>query len=79
VQLAWTASNATGIAGYRLYYGNRSRNYAQAFGSGVQVGNSTQFTVSGLPVGTTYYFSVTAVDTAGNESAYSNEAIKLVQ
>ncbi len=35
--------------------------------------------MDGLLPGTTYFFAVTAYDTSGNESDYSNEASKLVQ
>ena len=41
--------------------------------------NSTSFNATGLQKGVTYYFSVTAVDSLGSESTYSNEASKLVQ
>ena len=39
----------------------------------VNVGNSTSCTISALNVGTTYYFAVTAYDSDGNESDFSNE------
>jgi fibronectin type 3 domain-containing protein len=51
----------------------------QSLGSGVPVASGTSFSVTGLAAGKTYYFSVTAVDGAGNESSYSNEASKFVQ
>jgi fibronectin type 3 domain-containing protein len=77
--LSWLASTGTGVAGYRVYYGSSSRSYLQAYGSGVAVGSGTSFSVTGLAAGKTYYFSVTAVDSAGTESSYSNEASKFVQ
>jgi fibronectin type 3 domain-containing protein len=79
VSLAWSASSAPNVVGYRLYYGTAPRTYSQSFGAGVAVGNTTTFNVSGLTAGKTYYFAVTAVDNLGNESAYSNEASKAVQ
>jgi fibronectin type 3 domain-containing protein len=39
---------------------------------------TNSFTQVGLASGTTYYFTVTAIDPAGVESAQSNEASKLV-
>jgi len=48
-------------------------------GGGVSAGNATTFTVTGLPRGSLYYFTVTSVDAAGNESNYSNEVSKLIQ
>jgi hypothetical protein len=46
----------------------------QARGNGVAVGATDTFTVTGLERSRTYYFAVTAVDSAGAESAFSNEA-----
>ena len=63
---------------HRVYYGTASRDYIQAAGAGIEVGFNTTFTVAGLARGRTYYFGVTAVDAAGNESAPSNEATKFV-
>jgi Fibronectin type III domain len=74
--LSWTAP-AGSVAGYRVYYGTASRSYSQALGSGTVV-TGTTFTISSLPAGYTYYFAVTAFDDAGVESAYSNEASKLI-
>jgi PKD repeat protein len=76
VQLSWNAptTNADGttlrdLAGYRLHYGLSSRNYT----SSVNVGNTTSYTLSGLTSGQRYYVAVTAYDTSGNQSSYSNE------
>ena len=74
--LTWTAPTGA-VTGYRVYFGTTSRSYSQAFGSGNYV-TTTSSTLSGLPSGYTYYFSVTAIDATGVESAYSNEASKLI-
>ena len=67
------------MAGYRVYYGTSSRSYLQSKGSGANTGKTTQYTASGLQSGRTYYFSVTAYDAVGNESAYSSEVSKVAQ
>ena len=67
--LAWDPSSAAGIRGYRLHYGTTSRGYSQSS----DLGNTTTTTVSNLVPGQTYYFAVTDYNTAGVESAYSNE------
>src|SRR5437867_3419151 len=69
VTLVWNASPGTNIAGYNVYYGVASRTYTNK----VNVGNATNATVSGLIAGTTYFFAVSAYDTYGLESDYSNE------
>ena len=73
--LTWDAptTNADGtpltdLAGYKIYYGTSSGSYTTT----VDAGNVTTYNVPALPSGT-YYFAVTAVDTSGNESDYSNE------
>jgi fibronectin type 3 domain-containing protein len=76
--LTWAAPTGTvTVTGYRVYYGVASRSYSQALGSGAYV-KTPSATVSGLLSGRTYYFAVTAVNAAGVESAYSNEASKLI-
>jgi len=72
--LMWDA--ATAATGYRVYYGTAPGVYLQALGQGFSVGNVLTYTVTGLSSGTRYYFAVTAVDTLGNESGYSNEVFK---
>jgi hypothetical protein len=67
VTLAWNA--VTDVAGYRLHYGTASGNYAQS----QDVGNTTTATVSSLTPGVTYFFVVTALNTAGLESLPTNE------
>jgi hypothetical protein len=66
--LAWDANTESDLAGYKIYYGNGSHVY----GSPVILGKVTTYTITNLPAGT-YYFAVTAYNTAGLESGYSNE------
>jgi hypothetical protein len=70
VPLAWNVSTNANIGGYKIYFGPASRTYTNA----VDVGNVTNTVIAGLAAGTTYYFAATTYDTAGVESAFSNEA-----
>jgi fibronectin type 3 domain-containing protein len=45
----------------------------------VTVTAGTNFTATGLQTGKKYYFAVTAIDAAENESQFSNEVSKTVQ
>src|SRR5262245_3399782 len=75
VQLAWDAplqadgTPVPNLAGYKLYYGSQSGQYQTA----ILVGMTTTYTVTNISAGQTYYFAATAYDTAGTESAFSNE------
>ena len=73
VSLSWSPNSESDLAGYKLYYGTSSRNYSNS----VNLGKTTSHTVAGLSAGT-YYFALTAYDTAGNESSYSNEVLKAI-
>jgi hypothetical protein len=57
------------LAGYKIYYGNSSRNYDDT----TDVGNQTSWTITDLIDTESYYFAVTAYDIYANESGYSNE------
>src|SRR5712692_2321744 len=74
--LAWDAVTAPTLSGYRVYFGTAPGTYLQSLGQGISVGNVTAYTLTGLASGTQYYFAVTAFDTLGVESAYSNEVSK---
>jgi len=74
--LTWSPVIEPNLAGYRVYYGSVPGVYGQTFGSGINAGNVTTYTVLGLLNGVRYYFAVTAYDAAGNESDYSNEVSK---
>jgi hypothetical protein len=69
VHLAWDPNAEPDVIGYRLYLGDRSGSYQRH----VPVNGATEATVADLAPEATYYFAVTAVNTAGLESAASNE------
>ena len=80
--LNWTAPTLnddgtalTDLAGYKIYYGQSSG----AYGNPIQIDNPsvTTYLVDGL-VPSTYYFVATAFNTAGVESRFSDEAVKVV-
>jgi len=75
--LAWDAVTAQNLSGYRVYYGTTS-GATSAYTGSVSVGNVTTYALNGLSNQTTYYMAVTALDTSGNESPYSNEVSKLI-
>lgn len=70
VTLNWTATDPDDTVGFTLYYGTNSGAYV----SEVYLDNAanTAATVDGLINGTTYYFTVKAMDADGNESLPSN-------
>jgi hypothetical protein len=68
VTLEWEGSSG-GVAGYNVFQGTSSRNYDVT----LDVGNWTSVTIADLKEGEAYYFAVTAYDSEGNESGYSNE------
>src|SRR6516164_2304566 len=69
VTLAWDPSSGPNLAGYRVHEGTSSGIYTQV----LYVGNVTTATISNLTAGVTFYFAVTAYNTSGLESTYSNE------
>jgi len=63
-------SNLTDLDGYVLYIGTSPDDYTQY----IDVGNVTTYILSDLVYDIPYYFAITAYDTVGNESDYSNQA-----
>ncbi len=86
VELAWDANTESDLAGYYVYYKTGSSG-APYDGTGVNEGDSPiqvplgdltdqdnpNYTITGLSDTETYFFVVTAYNTEGHESAYSNE------
>ncbi len=66
--LNWKPNIEPDLAGYKLYQGTTYGVYDYP----IAVGNVTSYMVSSLEVGKTYFFSMTAYDTSGNESPHSN-------
>ncbi|MFA5829354.1 MAG: fibronectin type III domain-containing protein [Candidatus Gracilibacteria bacterium] len=75
--LTWdVATDNVGVSGYKVYYGLKPvKGDGDSYTYGpVDVKNVITYQVKTLKNGTTYYFSVTAYDAAGNESnSYSLE------
>jgi hypothetical protein len=69
VALAWDGSPSPEVTGYRVSYGAASGIYTNS----VAMGNVTNITVPNLTSGVTYFFAVSAFDSNGLESAFSNE------
>jgi len=74
--LEWDAVPYPNLRGYRVYYGPDPEMYLQLPGQGIDVGNATSHTITGLASGRRYYFAVTAVDHSGNESEFSEQVYK---
>ena len=80
--LSWTppTTNADGsaltdLAGFKIYRGTSQGIYPNV--TTVADSGIATYVVENLPPGT-HYFVITAYDTAGNESSYSNEASKTI-
>lgn len=77
ITLSWQANTEADLAGYKLYQSTTSGQYAAPV---VTVGPVTtqKLTIPSPQVDTTYYFTLSAYDLAGNESGKSSEVSKLV-
>jgi hypothetical protein len=65
--LSWEPNDEPDVSGYNFYYGTSSRDY----GPPVSLGNVSSHSLSGFEDQT--YGALTATDTSGNESGYSQE------
>ena len=77
VDLSWNISNSTNTTGYNVYRGTTSAGPYSKINSGGLVA-STLYTDSNVTSGQTYYYVVTAVDSSGTESGYSNQTQAVV-
>jgi hypothetical protein len=76
VVLAWDPNSESDLAGYNVFQANAAGGpYAKIGSTGVLA--APTYTVSGLLPGT-YFWVVTAFNTAGQESGYSNEVSKVI-
>lgn len=85
--LSWNANAEADIAGYRVFYDTDggypySGTGATEGPSGIDVGNVTSYSLSGLPANSNIYFTVLAYDSSGDEWAgeswYAQEVIQAI-
>jgi len=77
VDLSWNGSSSANISGYNVYRGmNSAGPYSKINNAGLVA--SALYTDSGVASGQTYYYVVTAVDSSGAESGYSNSTQAIV-
>ncbi|MFB3850588.1 MAG: C25 family cysteine peptidase [Acidobacteriota bacterium] len=72
LKISWNANSETDLSYYKLYWGTSSNVYTN---SQTYPKTTTSTTISGLSTNVNYYFALTATNSSGKESAYSNEAI----
>ncbi len=70
VRVRWEANTESDLAGYRIHYGGARRAYVKH----IDVRSATSI-VFKLDDDGTYFLAVTAYDSAGNESYYSDEVL----
>jgi fibronectin type 3 domain-containing protein len=72
VALRWRKNAESDFLRYRIYSGTSANPTSKSDSTAGGIGDTTK-TILSLTNGTRYYFRVTAVDNAQNESGYSNE------
>lgn len=75
VGLTWNASSSV-VVGYNVYRGSQTGGPYQKVNNTLQ--SALGFTDSSVSSGQTYFYVVTAVDSTGAESAFSNEASAVI-
>ena len=74
--LTWNANTDSDLAGYKIYQATTSGGYGAPIAT--LQGNGSTYIATRLQSGTTYFFVITSYDSAGNESARSNEVSKSI-
>lgn len=69
--LIWQPNLEGDLAGYKIYIGEKSKQYNTV----LNVGKRTRYSLESLSRDKTYYLAVTAYDVNGNESPYSHEVV----
>lgn len=72
--LSWDASGGPDLAGYKIYQATASGAYGAPIATVTM--DMTNYTVTSLETGITYFFVVTAYNSDGVESSFSNEVSK---
>ena len=70
VDLSWGASSSSNVVGYNVYRAGVS---GEPYATVASANSGTTFVDGSVRAGQTYYYVVTAVDTSGTESVYSNQ------
>ncbi len=70
VSLSWGASSTLSVVGYNVY---RAGVAGGTYTTVASTNSGTTFVDGSVQSGQTYYYVVTAVDTGGAESVYSNQ------
>jgi hypothetical protein len=78
IDLIWNANSETDLSRYNVYRSQVSGGPYTKIGS-VAKAVSPRYSDKGLQESTTYYYAVTALDTSGNQSAYSAQASATTQ
>jgi len=81
--LSWQENLESDVVGYKLYYDLNSGYPYQGTGategaSGIDMGQTTQISLSGLPAKQNIYFTVTSYDSSGEESWYAPEVVQAI-
>lgn len=71
-ELYWSANTESDLHHYNVYYGTTSGVYIS-----VRQETNLSTLIQNLSDGVPYYFALTAVDSAGNESSFSTEVSKV--
>jgi fibronectin type 3 domain-containing protein len=69
LSLSWNPSPEADVVQYRVYSGTASRQYSRNYST-----SANSISINDLAPGVVYFFAVTAVNSAGLESSYSEEA-----
>lgn len=69
--VSWNDPEDYMVAGYNVYVGREPHTY----GIQVSAGHNSSVSVDDLTVGQPYYFAITAINSDGDETDYSEEAI----
>jgi len=80
--LSWNPNTEADVSGYRIYYGTTSRNAdcpPGGYTDNIDVHKVTNYNISNLKNGQTYYFSVTSYNSAKKESCFSEEMKKSIK
>lgn len=74
--LSWDVSTGSDLAGYKIYQATTSGGYGAPIATLSM--DVTNYTVTSLEAGATYFFVVTAHNSDGAESSFSNEVSKTI-